>query len=149
MQETKKATALKKGDVILLPMGRTAEVLTIPKVGTTYVTFHTEYGTTRLQLNDEALIEKGSTMNTPIEFFNQVQVAEAIQARLGEAIESEYPGIPLDATSEIGGKVQSIEAYLTEVEGEFIQSDSAKDAALFRVRTDDGRRFRITVTEEA
>jgi hypothetical protein len=52
------AVDLKAGDVLALPMGRTATVSKVMKVGTQFVTFSTtEYGTSRVGRHDEVLLE--------------------------------------------------------------------------------------------
>lgn len=52
-----RATALKEGDVLALPSGRTATVEGQPRIGTQFVSFATEYGKTRVGKYDEVLLE--------------------------------------------------------------------------------------------
>lgn len=51
------ATSLLEGDVIALPMGKTATVRKPPLIGTKYVSFSTEYGARRVSIYDTILLE--------------------------------------------------------------------------------------------
>lgn len=53
-----KAMELKKGDVILLPFGKTATVADDPKVGRMYVHTRTEYGPSKFTLFQEVQIKR-------------------------------------------------------------------------------------------
>lgn len=57
-----RATRLTDGTVMALPMGRTATIDGAPKVGTTFVTFRTEHGPTRVRRDDEVLVEEGTPL---------------------------------------------------------------------------------------
>jgi len=60
------ATTLSEGDVIALPMEKTATVTTTPLVGTKYVTFTTEYGLRRVSIYDEILLEVAEPDPDPV-----------------------------------------------------------------------------------
>lgn len=57
INRSRRAERLAKGDVLALPFGKTATIADEPKVGTKFVTFHTEHGTTRLEKGSHHLIE--------------------------------------------------------------------------------------------
>lgn len=50
---------LREGMVLALPMGKTATIESVPKVGTRFVTFRTEYGSTRVPKTNEVEVEVG------------------------------------------------------------------------------------------
>jgi hypothetical protein len=53
----KRHDKLEKGDVLLLPFGKTATIQNTPKVGRLYVHYRTEYGPTRVMRFDESYVE--------------------------------------------------------------------------------------------
>lgn len=57
MSKIIQARALKVGDVILLPMGRTATIKDDPKIGRIYVHTRTEHGPSRFTLYQEVQIQ--------------------------------------------------------------------------------------------
>lgn len=54
-----KAEDLSVGDTLLLPMGKTATVTKVGTVGprTRFVTFRTEYGASRVEVDTEVFVE--------------------------------------------------------------------------------------------
>lgn len=52
-----KATELREGDVMVLPMNKTATIVSKVKVGTSFVSYRTEFGPSRVMLSDELFIQ--------------------------------------------------------------------------------------------
>lgn len=52
-----KATDLREGDVLILPMNKTATIVTEVKVGRQFVSYRTEFGPSRIMLSDEVMVE--------------------------------------------------------------------------------------------
>lgn len=52
----KKAQHLVKGDVLELPMKKTATIVDDPHTGRLFTSFRTEYGKTRLEKNQEVMV---------------------------------------------------------------------------------------------
>jgi hypothetical protein len=52
-----KARDLSEGDVLLLPFNRTATIMVEPKIGRQFVTLYTEYGKTRVELDQEVPVQ--------------------------------------------------------------------------------------------
>jgi hypothetical protein len=100
------ATQLARGNVMALPMGRTATITDDPKIGTKFVSFKTEYGSTRVEKHSEVLLEVETEAAKPKKFATVYK--QRVAAMTDAELAREYKGYMRTTARSGGSSVSSM-----------------------------------------